>query len=62
MDTKKLLQYNRNPELSPWFQERLEELVEDGVYHTDIDKLRDGIVDSLQKYRDDYNLKNVVIE
>ena len=61
MDTKKLLQYNRNPELSPWFQERLEELVEDGVYHTDIDKLRDGIVDGLQKYRDDYNLKNVVI-
>lgn len=61
IDRNKLLQLNREPELSPWFRKQLNTLMEDGVYHDNIEGLHDSIVRSLGKYRVDHGLNDVVI-
>lgn len=61
MDKEKLLQYNRNPEISEWFSNRLDILIQDKVYHTDIEQLTDGLVKGLEDYKDAWGLNDVVI-
>ena len=53
--------YNRQPELSPWFQDKLTELISFGVYHNNIAELSRSIVSELAKYKLKYNIENVVI-
>jgi NAD+ synthetase len=61
IDRNKLLQLNREPLLSPWFRKQLNTLMEDGVYHDNIEGLHDSIVRSLGKYRVDHGIDDVVI-
>jgi|TARA_R110002153_G_scaffold44196_1_gene124622 nicotinamide-nucleotide amidase len=61
IDKDTLLRYNRHPEISSWFQEQLEVLTEEGVYHNKIEQLRDTIVSNLKSYREEWDLKNIFI-
>ena len=57
----KIFTYNRNPTISPFFKEQLMSLVGFGVYHNEIEQVRDSIVDKLVNYKSQYNVDNVVI-
>ena len=57
----KIFNYNRQPNISPFFKEKLVELISFGTYHNDIEKIRDGIVQELVNYREKYKITNVVI-
>lgn len=53
--------YNRNPELSDWFQDKLKDLVSYGVYHNNISDLSRIIIGNLAKYKVQHNIDQVVI-
>ena len=53
--------YNRNPEISDWFKDRLNELIGFGVYNNDIKSLADTLIEKLVNYRTESNITNVVI-
>ena len=61
MDTNKILELNRNPELSSWFLDRLEDLKNSDVYHDDIPTLGEDLVKGLSEYRTKWNVGNVFI-
>ena len=65
IDRNKLLQFNRDPELSPWFRKQLNSLMGEGPeprpYHDNIEQIHDSIVESLSKYRKAHQINNVVI-
>jgi nicotinamide-nucleotide amidase len=61
MDTNKILELNRNPELSSWFLDRLEDLKNSDVYHDDIPTLGEDLVKGLSEYRTKWNVENVFI-
>ena len=58
---EKIIEINRNPDLSPWFRNKLTELISFGVYHNDMPALRAKLVDSLKDYKKKYNIYTVVI-
>jgi nicotinamide-nucleotide amidase len=53
--------YNRDPSLSPWFQERLTDLIYYGVYHNNIADLSRSVVSELAKYKIQYGIDNIVL-
>ena len=57
----KIFTYNRNPTISSFFKEQLMSLVGFGVYHNEIEQVRDSIVAKLVNYKSQYNVDNVVI-
>ena len=58
---EKIFKYNRQPNISPFFKEKMMELVGFGVYHNEIDKVRDSLVNELVNYKNQYNIENVII-
>jgi nicotinamide-nucleotide amidase len=56
-----ILRYNRNPSLSPWFKEKLNDLISYGVYHNDIQGLQTSLVTELIEYKAKYGLEHVVV-
>ena len=61
MDTNKILELNRNPELSSWFLDRLEDLKNSDVYHDDIPTLGEELIKGLSEYRTKWNVENVFL-
>lgn len=57
----KIIEYNRNPQLTPWFKQQLTELIAFGVYHNRTDLLCDRIVADLEQYRVEHNIHTVVV-
>lgn len=57
----KILQFNRNPQLPKWFDSQLDSLIENGQIVTDLDNLRDGLVNQLIDYSDRHQVNSVVI-
>ena len=57
----KIFTYNRHPTLSPFFKEQLTSLVGFGVYHNEIESVRNSIVTALVNYKSQYKIDNVVI-
>lgn len=57
----KILSFNRSPQIPKWFDEQLDMLIEYGQIRTDLDNLRDGLVNQLVTYSDDHQIRNVVI-
>lgn len=57
----KILEYNRNPSLSPWFTAQLNQLIAYGVYHNNHELVRDRIVHELRDYRNQYGISTVVL-
>lgn len=57
----KILQLNRNPNLSAWFQGQLEYALENQWDLEGIEKTQEGLVKNLAKYRRDHNISNVVL-
>lgn len=58
---EKIFKYNRHPNISPFFKDKLMELVGFGVYHNEIDKVRDSLVQELVEYKNKHNIENVII-
>ena len=58
---EKIFKYNRHPNISPFFKDKLMELVGFGVYHNEIDKVRDSLVRELTEYKNKHNIENVII-
>ena len=56
-----ILRYNRNLSLSPWFKEKLNQLISYGVYHSDIQGLQTSLVTELIEYKAKYGLEHVVV-
>lgn len=56
-----IYRYNRHPELSEWFKQRLDELISFGVYNNDTVTLAETLTEKLQNYRAEYNISTVVI-
>ena len=52
-----IFRYNKNPNLSPWFNEQLEKLISYGIYHADIQGLQTSIVTDLIEYKTKYNIE-----
>ena len=61
MDTNKILELNRNPELSSWFLDRLEDLKNSDIYHDDIPELSEKLIKGLAEYRTKWNVDNVFL-
>ncbi len=61
VDKKKVLEYNRQPVISPWFDHQLDALIRRGTYHTNIDLLEEKLVSDLQEYKKKYQIENVVL-
>ena len=61
MDTNKILELNRNPELSSWFLDRLEDLKNSDIYHDDIPELSEKLIKGLTEYRTKWNVDNVFL-
>ena len=57
----KILEYNRNPDLSDWFMQQLEELIAFGAYHNQTPDVSRNIISSLAKYKTLSGIENVVI-
>jgi len=57
----RIIKYNRNPSISQFFNLKLLELMSFGVYHNEIQKIRDGLIDELRDYKLKNNINNVVI-
>ncbi len=53
--------YNRDPSLSPWFQERLTDLISYGVYHNNIADLSRSVISELAKYKIKYGIDTIVL-
>lgn len=58
---EQILEYNRQPTLSPWFASKLEQLIAFGVYHNEHEKVRDKIIESLRDYRKQHGISTVVV-
>lgn len=58
---EKILKYNRDPDLSPWFKERLLDLIGYGLYHNNVAECSRNIVSYLFKYAKDTNTNTVAI-
>ena len=56
-----IYRYNRNPDLSDWFKQRLDELISFGVYNNDTVSLAETLTEKLQNYRAEYDISTVVI-
>ena len=56
-----IFRLNRNPELSEWFKNKLTELMGFGVYHNNIELLRNQLVLGLIDYRNKYKIDCAVI-
>tara|TARA_R110000803_G_scaffold42597_2_gene91218 strand:- start:26368 stop:27291 length:924 start_codon:yes stop_codon:yes gene_type:complete len=56
-----ILRFNRNPALSPWFNDQLHKLISFGVFHSEIQTLQTRLVTELVNYKTQYNISNVVI-
>ena len=56
-----ILRYNRNPALSPWFEDQLNKLISFGVFHSEIQSLQTKLVTDLIDYKTQHNISNVVI-
>jgi len=56
-----ILAYNRNPHLTKFCTERLEALINEGVYHSDIDELSTCIIDKLTAYKDKHGVRKVMV-
>ena len=56
-----ILRLNRNPNISPWFNVKLRELISFGIYHNQIPELANSIRDSLIDYTDHYGVSTVVL-
>ncbi len=61
IDKNKLLRFNRQPELSSWFEYKLQDLIDDGVYHDKIENVSSKIVENLEDYRKEWDLENIFI-
>ena len=61
IDKNKLLRYNRHPDISNWFEDQLSVLMEEGVYHNNIEELKECLVSKLTAYREEWNLENIFI-
>ena len=61
MNKDKILEYNRQPELSDWFDTQLDILIQKGVYHDNISGLGDVLVDKLADYRKTWGLENIFL-
>ena len=61
VDKTTLLRYNRDPEISAWFEEQMWNLTDDGIYHNNIEQLKDRLVDNLKAYREEWSLENIFI-
>lgn len=58
---QKILNYNRHPNISVGFQQKLNELISDGVYHNNTSDLCDSVIDSLKAYQQDHSVNTVTI-
>lgn len=58
---EQILQYNRNPQLSNWFDMKLDQWIEAGIYHNSIDSLQESLVAELKSYKEKYQIENVVL-
>ena len=58
---QEVLHLNRNPELSEWFQNRLEFLIGVGLYHNQNSMLVERLVEELSNYRTHWGIENVSI-
>jgi NAD+ synthetase len=61
MIKQEILKLNRNPELSPWFQDQLEQQIAFGLYHNDIATLKSRLVSGLSKYKMQYGIDEIVV-
>jgi nicotinamide-nucleotide amidase len=61
IDKNKLLRYNRHPDISNWFEDQLSVLMEEDVYHNNIEELKECLVSKLTAYREEWNLENIFI-
>ena len=61
IDKNKLLRYNRHPDISNWFEDQLSVLMEEDVYHNNIQELKECLVSKLTAYREEWNLENIFI-
>jgi len=57
----KIFKYNRNPVISDFFKEKLNELIGFGTYHNEIETIRDSILRELVDYREKHSINTVVI-
>lgn len=57
----KIFKYNRNPNISEFFNLKLLELLGYGVYHNEIPQLADKLTDTLKQYSAEHNVTTVVI-
>ena len=58
---QEVLHLNRNPELSDWFQNRLEYLIGVGLYHNQTSTLAERLITELSNYREHWGIDNVSI-
>ena len=56
-----IISLNRSPQLSDWFDSQLDYLIEKNIYADNVNKVRDGLVKKLEKYRKDHRVENVVL-
>jgi len=56
-----ILSYNRKPTLTPWFKQKLTELIAFGVYHNRTDLLVEQLITELEQYRLKHGVSTVVI-
>lgn len=56
-----ILKLNRSPELSPWFKERLIDLIGYGLYHNNVSECSRNIISYLFRYAKDTDTNKVVI-
>ena len=61
IDKNKLLRFNRQPELSSWFEYKLQDLIDEGVYHDKIENVSSKIIENLEDYRKEWDLENIFI-
>ena len=55
------MEYNRYPDLSPWFNEKLTELIAFGQYHNRAGEIETSLVNYLAQYAKDTNTTTVVV-
>jgi len=61
MNKDKIFEYNRQPEISDWFDTQLDVLIQQGVYHDDISGLGNSLIDSLSDYKESWGLENIFL-
>ena len=61
MNKDKIFEYNRQPEISDWFNTQLDVLIQQGVYHDDISGLGNSLIDSLSDYKESWGLENIFL-